>query len=287
MARLALSLLILAVPSPCQEPPQDPVRVEWQVLQARLDKIRDHAKRVPLWQTFIDKQPEEHALVRTAALRLAAEWLRVLTPERAKPLFAQVAKDRRSDVDQRGRALYGLAQALELEGRASDAIAKLREIQESLPATRYAKVARAAENRLRRNAPSPRPGLAMPSLELGKDLRSGKTVTPPADAPWLLVVFSSAEGRSVRHLELSVRAWTNSGRPVTDVIAIDLAGAQSATPRPDWRFPVVATEAGFLHGDVLRLSVRAVPSTFLVGNGGRLLARDPTPASLTRILRRR
>ena len=71
------------------------------------------------------------------------------------------------------------------------------------------------------------------------------------------------------------------------MIAIDLAGAQRATPNPDWRFPVVATDAGFLHGDVLRLAIRAVPSTFLVGNGGRLLARDPTPARLARILQRR
>jgi len=67
----------------------------------------------------------------------------------------------------------------------------------------------------------------------------------------------------------------------------DTAALLELARQQRWHFPILPAPEGFLQPDWLALAVTGVPSMFLVGRDGGLLARDLSAPRLTQLLRLR
>jgi hypothetical protein len=236
-------------------------------------------------EVFLEAHPEGRWAA-TAWCHLGGLHLRELDGPTAEDAFGHALRLTSDDErDIFGRAIYGLAQAQEIQGRRADAIASLRRIDAGFEGTRYYRYARVALRRLSSAPPIPEPGDALPPLRLGNDVRTS-AAAPKRDAPWLLVFFHADHPSTVDIVERLQQAWDPDVRLM---IAIDLSGRRERCAEiardHNWVCHTICADDGFLHHDALQLAISTTPSWFVVDRQGRLLARDIPADKLEKLLR--
>jgi len=252
------------------------------------------AERIAALHDFVQRHEARKAepSVLRARLRLGSLYLDAFDADSALVHFASVRElSPADDHDLRGRALYGLAQAQELRGDRASARQYLERVIEELPGTRYADCARIAQNRLERNG-ALQTGQPLPPLQGGNDT-ANKAVQPShlRGSPILIVAIAPAHRPSIDRLIALQSAWLDAGLPATSLIVYavdaDAASLRELARTHDLRCPLIATEDGFLHPDLLALGVAGVPTSFLIAADQSLLLRDPPPDRLRTLLSKR
>jgi hypothetical protein len=299
---MSCALLLLLLAAPAQDPqPSEPNPTQ----RAQLSSLLDLSLRAdPVQADELIAQIESalaevprcaDPLVLKTRSQLATLALHASRPRLAELHFREVVERSGDDQpDLRGRALYGLAQAHELLDESATAERYARRLLAEHEGTRYADYARILLGRLERERAldAPRTGQPAPRFEPVLDLL-GRAWTLEAllarDRRAVLMVFwrpDSAE--SIRRLAQLAEIWARAGHTETHCLAFalerDKAAVEDSVRKHGLTMPVVHCDAQFSHPVAARYGVGAVPSDYLIGPGGVVLARNAPLRRLQKIL---
>lgn len=243
--------------------------------------------------TWADRAPRALEVLGVRC-RLASLYLTQFEPDRALEEF-EVAHSMapRALTDIRGRAGYGIAQALELQRNTTAATKQLQRTLLEVPGTRYARFSDAALQRLA----NPRTtGIGSPAPRLGARVGlDGEPFRLPREgrAPSLVAFVSLADSAGFERFCTDLRAALAAGLKRENVFVLTLhAGKDDITAKLGqdselWNgVNVSQTDAERLDPALLQYEVRGTPATYLLGPApdNVLLARDPSRRRIREIL---
>lgn len=290
----ALAVLVGAPGAPAQDRTE-----EWAALRAALaDPDLSLPEQVARLTSFVKRHSTGDSAqsdeVLTAQAMIGSLRLRALDVQGARAAFDRVVElAGKEDVDLRGRALYGTAQAAELQGEVDAAAEIHRRIVRELAGTRYADFARLALVRLER-AESDRPTIGKPAPEFGPVLDRTVSARRLADLhgrPALLVFFDPADTEGTERVAALIHVARSAGLADSEMLAIAAGSADepalAAVARGSaFTMPIVPSPEGFLSPVFISYEVQSVPATVLIGPDGTILGRDLPARRLQEILRR-
>ena len=294
ISSLSILAACLAAAAPAQQPAPQDLDAAYRKLRAELEPgaaedAPDRATRIARWSKFIERHAESAPgalAVLEARWRLGTLLLCHFETERARAEFSAVLDaSRRAKLDLRGRCMYGIAQAFELEGKRIEARRALQRLTRRFAGTQYGEMARRALRRLEDEKPIE---TAQPAPEFGARLDltgASRKLAALRGAP-VVLVFWSPDAEGIERAERVIDAARGAGLPTAQIVTFGIdtdANLLARTvERRRWKVPVVPLTDRYVDPVVLRYGVDSLPSSFLIGPAGILLARDLSPKRLRR-----
>ncbi len=312
-AAVMLTAIAMAAPAASQSAPprplaDDPATLEqrrWRETRDRLE-LRDAdgflapvGQRLTLLVEYLDPLDPLPADRREFGLqerirceawsRLAALHLARREGVGARHAFGEILKlAGPGQLDLRGRARFGIAQAHEADGDLQAA----RELYEEIEAapeftgTRYSDWARTASARTDPDSPIGSVGELAPDFGPRRDLTDQVHTLTQHRGKTVLLLFASAEDRrGLQRIDEVLEAARAAGlatnrMPLLLIDAQDkdrIAGLASSS---SWRQPILPSRTAFLDRTLLDYRIATLPAWVLIGPDGRLLGRDIPPHRL-------
>jgi hypothetical protein len=268
-----------------------------EALEAQERSVPGRHERLNLLDAFLlrhgARSPSSLAVL-LARTRRGTLRLHNAEPERALEDFDLVLAGAPAEqIDLRGRALYGLAQAHEALRDEAAAKAALERLCAEHEGQRYAKMARVALRRFDagRRAP-PKARDPAPPFDARRDLRDRvRSLGQLAGAPALLVFWSPEAPESVDHLDRLQQVWSRERQPGEQLVSFALGvtdearrAVQALAEKRGLDHPIVPLPAEFLDEVALDFGVERVPTAVLLDADGTIVARDPPPGRLRELL---
>lgn len=272
------------------------LQLQGKLESPRLGGLRQpHHQRIELLEAFLTEHATtnnqaSHLVLLQARIRLAGLYLSNFDLDQAKQQFTVVLKQvSPQDKDLRPRALYGLGQVQELDGQLDDATNTLRRIIRSYEGTRYATFAKVSLQRIQAKdlavigklAPAIRPHLDLTGK--ARDLSS------LLGEPVLLLFWSPDHLAGLAQINKLLLAAKKADLATRQVLSFGMhADSDQLRVRIEaegWKIPVIPLNQEFLDPLVIKYGLRSIPSSFLIGPDGTLLARNLSPTRLTAALR--
>ncbi len=297
LARCCLLPLSIAM----QDPDSTDIERAFKQLQAQLSPGFEGGPRPPRQLlisrlvTFVERFSDSPRLqsapqLLNARSRLAGLYLGSFALEMARREFTVILEQAESrDRDLRPRALYGLGQVQELSGKLDAAVNTLRRILRSYEGTRYATYAKIALQRIDSKTHAEIGKLA-PAIRPHLDLTGkARDLASLLGEPVLLLFWSPDHERGLAQITTLLEAATEAGLGKRQILSFGLHAdtdqLRDAIEEQGWEVPVIPLNHEFLDPLVVNYGLRSIPSSFLIGPDGTLLARNLSPRRLAEALR--
>jgi hypothetical protein len=296
LARVLLSCC-LASHLDAQSEAQSAYRAIIDVVESAGPERPARTTRIALLREFLDRfagtiptDDESTRTVLAARCRLATLLLSRFELHAAATEFRAVVEEAGPvPADLRGSAMYGLAQALELDGQKNEATSLLDRLAKDLPGTRYSDYARIALHRMRNEEPvmASRP---LPSWGVRLDTAgASRTLEEHRGRRCLLFFWSVDEPDQTERLTKLVAVARAEGMGWNQMLAFasgrDRGDSRELAIPEGWEMPIVPLDSGFLDSLIMGYGITSIPTSFLVGADGELLARDLPPRRLRAVLK--